>query len=263
MFLFQQVPPLNATYFNNTLNLTQNQVDTNYYMTIYGILAICMVTATFMSSFITVAIMLRGSTVLHNVVFKTLFAAPMEFFDTTPSGRILNCLSKDVDEIDSYLPNKFISAIRIFSRAFGYLIFVGIAIPWFLIPFCFICFGMGLLNYTFRKVVREIKRIENVTRSPVYSHLTMTLQGISSIRCYGRREHFTRLFRKRLDTNINALYYFGATQRWLGVSVDALTHLSTLVTGIVVILLKDYIPASLGALCISYNIQVRLFQNAD
>ena len=225
-------------------------------MIIYSILGIGMVTATALSSFITVAILLRGSTILHNTVFKTLFSAPMEFFDTTPSGRILNCLSKDVDEIDSYLPNKFIGAIRFFSRAFGYFFFIGVAIPWFLIPFCFICLGMAFLNYTFRKVVREVKRIENVTRSPVFSHITTTLQGISSIRCYGKGKHFTRLFRKHLDNNVNALIYFWASQRWLGVSIDTLTHLSTLLTGVVVILLKDYIPPSLGALCISYSIQV-------
>ena len=223
---------------------------------VYAILAGGMVVATFASSFITVAILLRGSTLLHNRVFKVLFEAPMSFFDTTPSGRIMNCLSKDVDEIDSYLPNKFINAIRFSSRAFGYLLFVGIAIPWFLIPLFFICLGFLFLNHIFRKVIREVKRIENVTRSPVLSHLSTTLQGLSSIRTYGRQKHFTSVFRKHLDRNITALFYFGASQRWLGVNVDFVGHISTFMTAIIVLLLKDHIPPAIGALCISYNIQV-------
>ena len=215
-----------------------------------------MVTTTFTCCFITITFLLRGSTILHNRVFKVLFEAPMAFFDTTPSGRILNCLSKDVDEIDSYLPNRMINTIRFVSLSFGYLLFVGVAIPWFLIPMFFICVFYLFLNHIFRKVIREVKRIENVTRSPVLSHLSTTLQGLSSIRTYGRQTHFTRMFRTHLDRNINALFYFGASQRWLGVNVDCVGHLSTLLTSITVLLLKDHIPPAVGALCISYNIQV-------
>ena len=223
---------------------------------IYSILSAGMVVATFTSSFVTVALLLRGSTILHNRVFKVLFEAPMSFFDTTPSGRIMNCLSKDVDEIDSYLPNKVIASIRFSSRAFGYLLFIGIAIPWFLIPLFFISLGFLFLNNIFRRVIREVKRIENMTRGPVLSHLSTTLQGLSSIRTYGRQKHFTRLFRTHLDRNITALFYFGASQRWLGVNVDFVGHISTLLTAIIVLLLKDHIPPAVGALCISYNIQV-------
>uniref|UniRef100_A0A7M5WZJ7 Multidrug resistance-associated protein 5 n=2 Tax=Clytia hemisphaerica TaxID=252671 RepID=A0A7M5WZJ7_9CNID len=250
---FSNINPLvNISNTSNNLSSTIKDIDTEYYMTVYCIIAACMLLVTFASCFITVVILLRGSTLLHNAVFKALFNATMEFFDTTPSGRILNCLSKDVDEIDSYLPGKMIAAIRFFTRGFGYLFFIGVAIPWFLIPFFFICIAFLLLNHIFRKTIRAVKRIENVSRSPVFSHLSTTLQGLTSIRTFQKERHFIKLFRLHLDKNINALFYFGVSQRWYGLNMDFLCHACTLITAILVIAMRDYIPASVGALCVSY-----------
>lgn len=41
---------------------------------------------------------LAGASKLHNKMFESILRAPMSFFDTTPSGRILNRFSRDLDE---------------------------------------------------------------------------------------------------------------------------------------------------------------------
>lgn len=225
-------------------------------MTIYGVLSSCMILVTFLFSFYTVFLFLHGSTFLHNAVFKAIFASPMSFFDTTPSGRILNRLTKDVDDIDHYLPLVFRNFIQNCARVLGMLVFIAISIPYFLIVLFVMVVLFGLMNVVYRKVVRAIKRVENVTRSPVYSHLTATAQGLITIRSYDKQELFTQMFRKRLDLNIGPLLYFYGTSRWFGTSVDMICIICAFSVCIAVVLLKGQIEPTIASLCVAYGIRV-------
>lgn len=44
---------------------------------------------------------------LHLIILLGVLHAPMSFFDTTPIGRIINRFAKDIDAVDSTLPNAF------------------------------------------------------------------------------------------------------------------------------------------------------------
>ncbi|XP_054566313.1 ATP-binding cassette sub-family C member 12 isoform X3 [Eptesicus fuscus] len=47
---------------------------------------------------------LMASSLLHDRVFDKISQSPMSFFDMTPSGRLMNQFSKDMDELDVRLP---------------------------------------------------------------------------------------------------------------------------------------------------------------
>lgn len=92
--------------------------------------------------------------------------------------------------------------------------------PWFgvaMIPVMF--FYFKALNY-FREVSRETKRLESISRSPVFAHFSETLGGLSTIRSYGQAWRFVNDFEKKLDGNTRAYYNNKVADRWLSVRLE-------------------------------------------
>lgn len=48
---------------------------------------------------------IKACVTLHNRMLGALVHAPMSFFDTTPTGRIMNRFSKDINTMDAVLLN--------------------------------------------------------------------------------------------------------------------------------------------------------------
>lgn len=109
----------------------------------------------------------------------------MSFFDTTPLGRILNRFSKDVDVVDNVLPMSMRFWIMMFFNALSVIIVISYSTPWFMT----VIIPCGILYFFIQKFYvatsRQLKRIESVTRSPIYTHFSETITGQSTIRAYG------------------------------------------------------------------------------
>lgn len=76
-----------------------------------------------------------------------------------------------------------------------------------------------VLNY-FREVSRETKRLESISRSPVYAHFSETLGGLVTIRAYGEGERFMEDFEEKVDENTKAYYNNKSSDRWLSVRLE-------------------------------------------
>lgn len=89
---------------------------------IYGFLILAVVAVTLSRGFIFFAVCMRASKKLHDKSFLSLLHSPMRFFDTNPSGRILNRFSKDMGAVDELLPKAIIEATQVKPYAdFSYL----------------------------------------------------------------------------------------------------------------------------------------------
>lgn len=112
----------------------------------------------------------------------------MSFFDTTPLGRILNRFSKDVDVIDNVLPMSMRFWMMMFFNTVGVLVTISYSTPIFLA----VVLPLGVVYYFVQKFYvatsRQLKRIESVTRSPIYTHFSETITGQSTIRAYGEEQ---------------------------------------------------------------------------
>ncbi|XP_055375264.1 probable multidrug resistance-associated protein lethal(2)03659 [Condylostylus longicornis] len=175
---------------------------------------------TLFRSFLFFNVAMKASTNLHNQMFRGITRATMYFFNTNPSGRILNRFSKDMGQVDEILPSVMIDVIQIFLQLFGIVIVVAIINPYFLIPTVL----MGLIFYLLRnfylKTSRNVKRVEAITRSPIYSHLAATLSGLSTIRCFNAQEVLKKEFDNYQDMHSSAFFMFIATSRAFGFWLD-------------------------------------------
>ena len=71
-----------------------------------------------------------------------------------------------------------------------YVILIGVLIHWFLIAVPPVAVIFVFFYLIFRVGLRELKRLLNISMSPLLSHITATLEGVNSIRLYEKQEDF-------------------------------------------------------------------------
>ena len=67
----------------------------------------------------------------------------------------------------------------------------------------------------FLRTSRELKRLDNVSRSPIFQHFSETLNGIVTIRAFGDAERFNLLNQEKVDTNLRPLFFGYVLGQWL------------------------------------------------
>ncbi|XP_058800099.1 ATP-binding cassette sub-family C member 4-like isoform X2 [Phymastichus coffea] len=227
-------------YMNKTnTDSEKNILSRDYYMYIYTaiVLSILLIGLTRSLTFYTIC--LHCSQRLHDLVFSALIRAPMRFFDTNSSGRILNRFSKDLGSIDELLPLTLLDASQCIMVITGALIVTCTVNVLFLIPILFI----GSLFYFIRKIYlrtsKNMKRVEGITRAPIFTHLNATLNGIATIRAYQAQSILEKEFDRLQDAHISAWYMFNSASVAFGFSLDFFCFIFTGLVVFSFLLLKD------------------------
>lgn len=101
-------------------NTTYDLLERNTSIYIYTVFIIGTIVVTVVRSFVFFKVAMRSSKNLHSRMFHALLQTPMRFFDTNPSGRVLNRFSKDMGAIDEVLPRVLLESIQV--RKYGYMI---------------------------------------------------------------------------------------------------------------------------------------------
>ncbi|ODV58722.1 uncharacterized protein ASCRUDRAFT_38981, partial [Ascoidea rubescens DSM 1968] len=201
----------------------------------------------------------RASMYLHNSMATSILMSPMQFFETTPAGRILNHFSSDMNKIDERLP-------RIFNEFFSSIIstiFTLCVISYSLPIFSIIIVFLSIIYFYYQKFYitssRELKRIVSTARSPIFSHLQESLNGVETIRSYKQQERFEFINITNIEFYSKAQYVFRSIYRWLLFRlqfIGATVIFSTTILSLLTLDSSKPLSAGLFGLIMSYALQI-------
>lgn len=168
----------------------------------------------------------NASVKLHSRFVDHLLHAPINlFFDVTPSGRILNRLSNDLDHMDTRLPEVALQLMNALFQILGAIVLAVYASPFIILALLPLSLLFGLLARRLARTQRELKRFDAMSRSPLFSHFNETLAGLASIRTFRLTTEFLRENERLTDMNANFFLMFWLTARWFALRVDLLAVL--------------------------------------
>ncbi|XP_071016014.1 ATP-binding cassette sub-family C member 4-like isoform X1 [Oncorhynchus clarkii lewisi] len=252
----------------NGLNITQ-ELDLGFYVGIYAGLTLASVIFGFARSLVMFNVLVKAAQSLHNRMFNSILRTPVRFFDVNPIGRILNRFSKDISQLDSMLPNTFVDFSQSILQNIGVVVVAASVMPWILIPVVPLLIIFLFLRRYFLQTSRDVKRLESTTRSPVFSHLSSSLQGLWTIRAFGAEERFQNTFDAHQDLHSESWFLFLVTSRWFALRLDGICAAFVTVTAFGCLFLRDGLEAGAVGLVLSYavtllgNFQWTIRQSAE
>ncbi|MCI4394913.1 hypothetical protein PGIGA_G00174300 [Pangasianodon gigas] len=199
---------------------------------------------------------IRASRILHTRLLSNILRAPMLFFDTTPSGRVVNRFAKDMLTLDEMIPMSFRSWILCLFGVLGTLFVICLATP----LFTAVMVPLGVVYYFVQRFYvatsRQLRRLDSVSRSPIYSHFGETVAGLSVIRAYRHQERFLEHNKVTIDNNLKSIYPWIVSNRWLAIRLEFLGNLVVFFSALFAVISRDSLDSGLVGLSISYALNV-------
>uniref|UniRef100_A0A5F8G654 Multidrug resistance-associated protein 1 n=1 Tax=Monodelphis domestica TaxID=13616 RepID=A0A5F8G654_MONDO len=198
---------------------------------------------------------------LHLDLLHNVLRSPMSFFERTPSGNLVNRFSKEMDTVDSMIPQIIKMFMGSLFNVIGACIIILLATPIaaIIIP------PLGLIYFFVQRFYvassRQLKRLESVSRSPVYSHFNETLLGVSVIRAFEEQQRFIRQSDLKVDENQKAYYPSIVANRWLAVRLECVGNCIVLFAALFSVISRHSLSPGLVGLSVSYSLQVTTYLN--
>ncbi|KAG9101683.1 hypothetical protein FS749_004492 [Ceratobasidium sp. UAMH 11750] len=195
---------------------------------------------------------IRASTVLYKRLLEAVLFANIRFHDTVNRGRLLNRFGKDFEGLDSSIADNL-------GRTIMYALSVVVTFVTVTyvggLRFFILASIMAILYYNVSKVYgqtsRDMRRLDSVTRSPLYSIYGETIAGVTVIRAFGASSTFLRDMLRCVDTNASPYYGMWSVNRWLSVRFNLLSAGVVALTAVVVLVDKS-VTASFAGFALAF-----------
>ncbi|KAH6604283.1 cadmium factor [Trichoderma cornu-damae] len=202
---------------------------------------------------------IEASRKLHERMANAIFRSPMSFFDTTPAGRILNRFSSDIYRVDEVLARTFNMLFVNVAKSGFTLGIISVSTPAFIALIVPIALAYYWIQRYYLRTSRELKRLDSVSRSPIYAHFQESLGGVTTIRAYRQQERFQLENEWRIDANLRAYFPSISANRWLAVRLEfigAVVILAAAGFAIISVASHSGLSAGLVGLAMSYALQI-------
>ncbi|RWS24603.1 multidrug resistance protein-like protein, partial [Leptotrombidium deliense] len=171
----------------------------------------------------------NASRVMHKEMLYSVLRSPLSFFDVTPTGRVINRFSKDMMDVDFEVPFGFIEASTGAS---------------------------SLIIKMYIQTIRQLKHLEAISSSPVYTHFNESINGSMTIKAFSVESQFLHKSNEKVDNNNNCLFYQESAVRWLEVWMQFIGVSIIFTISLIVLLNRHSFSAGFAGLVLTYSSEV-------
>ncbi|CAM6096367.1 unnamed protein product [Calypogeia fissa] len=186
---------------------------------------------------------------------RSVFRAPMSFFDTTPTGRVLTRSSTDQVDVDFYIPFMYGSILAVGFQLIGVLTVMS-RVTWQLL-FLIIPLAIVFVQYQryFIATSRELTRLESITQAPIIQHFSETISGFTTVRAFGHQERFVTNNVELCSVNMGIQYHSNGAFEWLGFRLESIGAFLLCISALILVLVpKGMIQPEFVGLSLSYGL---------
>ncbi|XP_037610526.1 canalicular multispecific organic anion transporter 2 isoform X2 [Sebastes umbrosus] len=247
--------------WTNDAMRNQTKENVNMRVGVYAALGIAQGLLVMISSFTLAMGNIGAARKLHSNLLTNKLHTPQSFFDTTPIGRLINRFSKDIYVIDEVLPSTVLMFLATFFVSLSTMIVIVASTPIFAVLIVPLTLAYVFVQRFYVATSRQLKRLESVSRSPIYSHFSETVTGCSVIRAYGRHSAFVLMSDMKVDENQKSYYPGIVSNRWLGVRIEFIGNCIVFFAALFAVTGKEHLNAGDVGLSVSYALQVTMSLN--
>nr|XP_025851487.1 multidrug resistance-associated protein 1-like [Vulpes vulpes] len=228
----------------------------NNKLNIYGLLGLIQGLFVCSGAYILTRGSLAASRTLHAQLLDNVLHLPLRFFETNPIGQIINRFTKDMFIIDIRFHYYLRTWVNCTLDVIGTVLVIGGALP----PFILGVIPLVFLYFTIQRYYvassRQIRRLAGAARSPIISHFSETLSGVSTIRAFGHEQRFIQQNKEVVNENLVCFYNNVISNRWLSVRLEFLGNLMVFFAALLAVLAGNSIDSAIVGLSISYALNI-------
>ncbi|KAF8502967.1 multidrug resistance-associated ABC transporter [Gautieria morchelliformis] len=201
-----------------------------FYVAIYAAIAFGAVAISILNVSVQYSGGIRASKLIFRQLLVAVVRATMRWHDSTPTGRMLNRFSKDIETVDTSLGSSLQAVNASMATLFASVVTVIFFSPPFIFPAVVIGYVYYQLGVGYLNTGRDLRRMESNSRSPIFSNFSELLSGIVTVRAFASERRFLDNLHSKIDGTTKMWYSFWMTNRWLLLRFDALGGLAVLST---------------------------------
>ncbi|XP_068279070.1 ATP-binding cassette sub-family C member 6 [Nyctibius grandis] len=223
---------------------------------VFGALGVIQALGRFAS---TAAVLLGGVLASHKLflqLLRNVARSPVVFFEQTPIGNLLNRFSRDMDAIDSVIPDKLKSLLGFLFNLLEIYLVIIVATPRAAMAIVPLTVLYAAFQHFYVITSCQLRRIEAASRSPIYSHISETFQGSSVIRAYKDQERFNLKSNFLVDENQRICFPGAVADRWLATNLEFLGNGIVLFAALFAAMGRTHLSPGTAGFSISYALQI-------
>ncbi|KAI1761798.1 P-loop containing nucleoside triphosphate hydrolase protein [Hypoxylon sp. FL1150] len=192
----------------------------------------------------------RGSVRASRQLFAKLnfviLRAPLRWLDTVPLGRVLNRFTSDFHSVDTHMAYSMAFAATAFLNLVGVIVAGLFVSPIIIVMAFFLLLISAFYAIRYLQGARPVKRLESITKSPVFEQFGSALTGVQTIRSFDKSPAYVERMYRKLDDWTVATWHLWLFIRWMAWRMSVVGSFFASFVAVLILLAPDIDAALAG-----------------